>query len=76
MWQQQGHYMFSNMIPFLNNAYLDQQNPNNIPENKISYERKPNQEQYASYPPDAIYRHASGPGWQQQQIVYPPNLFK
>ncbi len=31
----------------------------------MSYEQNPNQEQYASYPQDAIYRHTSGPGWQQ-----------
>lgn len=47
--------------------------PNNISENKISYKQNPNQKQYASYPSNAIYHHASGPGWQQQQIFYPAN---
>jgi hypothetical protein len=44
--------------------------------NKMSYERNPNQEQYASYPSDAIYRRASGPGWQRQEVFYPANPFK
>jgi hypothetical protein len=44
--------------------------------NKISYERNPGQEQFASYPEGAIYRRASGPGWQRQEVFYPPNSFK
>ncbi len=44
--------------------------------NKISYQRNPNQEQYASYPRDAIHRHASGPGWQKQEVFYPAKSFK
>jgi hypothetical protein len=44
--------------------------------NKISYQRNPNQEQYASYPEDAIYRHASGPGWQQQEVFYRATPFR
>lgn len=44
--------------------------------NKVSYERNGNQAQYASYPRDAVYRHASGPGWQQQEVFYPPRSSK
>jgi hypothetical protein len=44
--------------------------------NKIRYQRNPNQQQCASYPEDAIYRHASGPGWQRQEVFYPANPFK
>lgn len=44
--------------------------------NRVSYERQPNQEQYASYPRDAVYRHASGPGWQRQEVFYPPRPYK
>lgn len=36
--------------------------------NRISYERNPNPEQYASYPKEAIYHCVSGSGWQQQQV--------
>jgi hypothetical protein len=44
--------------------------------NKISYQRNPNQQQYALCPEDAIYRHTSGPGWQRQEVFYPANPFK
>jgi len=44
--------------------------------NKISYQQNPNQQQYASYPKGAIYRHASGPGWQRQEVFYSTNSFK
>ncbi|CAF1461767.1 unnamed protein product [Rotaria sp. Silwood1] len=44
--------------------------------NKTSYERNGNQEQYASYPEGAVYRRASGPGWQRQEMFYPSNSFK
>lgn len=44
--------------------------------NRVSYERQPNQEQYASYPRDAVYRHASGPGWQRQEVSYPPRPYR
>ena len=45
-------------------------------EKRVSYERNRHQEQYASYPRDAIYRRASGPGWQQQQVFYPARSYK
>ncbi len=44
--------------------------------NKISYQRNRNQQQYALYPSNSIYRSTSGPGWQQQQVFYPANSFK
>lgn len=44
--------------------------------NKVSYERNGNQEQYASYPQDAVYRRASGPGWQRQETYYPARPFQ
>jgi len=39
--------------------------------NNTTYDQSPIQQQYASYPPGAIYRRTSGPGWQQQQVSYP-----
>ncbi len=79
-----------NNIPS-NNNYTFTENVNNSPgqyqwqrvysdgrgeNNKVSYERNPGQEQYASYPEGAIYRRASGPGWQRQEVFYPHNAFK
>jgi len=72
MWQQQSQSMFSNNL----NESKTYGNYMFTEHNKISYERNPNQQQYASYPRDAIYHHASGPGWSQQQVFYPANLFK
>lgn len=45
-------------------------------QNRVSYERRANQEQYASYPHDATYRRASGPGWQRQEVFYPAKSYK
>ena len=40
--------------------------------NDTYHDQKPNQQQNASVPPGASYRHASGPGWQTQEVFYPP----
>lgn len=45
-------------------------------QNRVSYERRPNQEQYASYSRDAMYRRSSGPGWQRQEVFYPAKSYK
>ena len=62
MWQQQGPFMSSNSsnIP-LNGNYMYTE-INNPP--MAQYYSLENQGQYATYPGNVIYRHASGPGWQ------------
>ena len=88
-WQYTGPY--SPMPPFPNNTTwvannekksFEQYPPQTVHyeteqgQNRVSYERRPNQEQYASYPRDAIYRRASGPGWQRQEVFYPAKSYK
>ena len=60
--QQQSSFMFPNLMPFPNNVNI--------------HGRYSNQVQHASYPEGAVYYHASGPGWQQQQTFYPATSFK
>ena len=44
--------------------------------NRFSYQRNENQEQYASYPRDAVYHRSNGPGWQRQEVHYPPRPYQ
>lgn len=88
MWQQQGQFMSSTssniplngnyMYTQVNNPPMGQYYPseNKGETQKMNCEQNLNQGQYASYPDNVIYRHASGPGWQQQQMFYPANAFK